>query len=148
MTIDTTSKITLSLTRILLLLFLFAFLGMYLWGVQLAYDKASQGWAKALLFSLVIFGGGLSWDILKEIARLPDLRMDSFAKAMWLALFWMLLYATFFVIGFNVLGEWAGVATIGVLLYWLITAYALIRFFTTFEQAIKIVLPENVDGAT
>ena len=141
------SRVSLSVGRALTVLFLFAFLGMYLWGIQLAYDNARLGITRALLFSLIIFGGGLSWDVLKEIARLPDERMKVFAEAMRKTLLWMFIYATCFVIGFKVLGEWAGLQTIGVLVYWLVSAWALYRFFFNFERAANAALIKSAAGA-
>jgi hypothetical protein len=147
MSTQSKTQITLSLTRALSLFFLFIFLGLYLWAVQLAYDRATYGLVKALLFSLIVFGGGLSWDVLKEIARLPDHRMNFFARSMRNALIWMLLYIAFFIIGFQVLGAWAGIATIGVLFYWLFSAWALYKCFVDFERAMKSALPENSERA-
>lgn len=137
------SSVSLTKGRLLTLLFLFAFLGMYLWGIQLAYDKAINGWTKALLFSLIIFGGGLSWDVLKEIARLPDRRMAAFAISMRQTLVWMLVYAAGFVVGVLVLGPWAGIATAGLVFYWLLTAWALYKFFVSFDGAVNSALAKN-----
>lgn len=139
MVTPTPSTVSLTKGRLLTLLFLFAFLGMYLWGIQLAYDKASNGWTRALLFSLIIFGGGLSWDVLKEIARLPDKRMANFAIAMRQTIVWMFFYALGFVVGILVLGPLAGIATIGVMFYWLFSAWALYKFFVSFDKALSSV---------
>lgn len=137
------SSVSLTKGRLVTLLFLFAFLGMYLWGIQLAYDKATKGWTKALLFSLIIFGGGLSWDVLKEIARLPDERMAAFSTSMLRTLVWMFLYAAAFVVSFLVIGPWAGIATAGLVFYWLVSAWALFRFFVNFEKAVNSVLAKH-----
>jgi hypothetical protein len=116
---------------------------MYLWGIQLAYDKATSGWAKALLFSLIIFGGGLSWDVLKEIARLPNERMATFAISMRQTLVWLFVYVAGFVVGVLVLGPWAGIATAGLVFYWLLTAWALFKFFVSFDRAVNSALAKN-----
>jgi len=141
------SQVGLTVSRVLTLLFLFMFIGMYLWGIQLAYDKASDGWARALLFSLIIFGGGFSWDVLKVIATLPDQRMEIFASAMWKTLGWMFLYATAFLLGSMVLGPLAGFATIGVIFYWLVSAFALYKFFVSFDRVVSTVLSNKDDTA-
>ena len=129
--------------RLLTLLFLFACLGIYLWGIQLAYEKATYGWIKALLFSLIIFGGGLSWDVLKEIARLPDERMAVFATSMRHSLLWMIVYIVGFGLGVLVLGPWSGIATAGLVFYWIFAAWALYRFFVNFDRAINSAVGTN-----
>lgn len=136
---------TLSFKRILSVAALFCFLGFYLWGFQIAYDNTKYGWMRALLFSLIIFGGGMSWDFLKEIARLPDQRLNKFVSSANKGVGTMILYFLLFTIGYLVLKEWAGIATIGVGFYFIGSLVSLYFCFIYFEEAVNAVMD---DGAS
>ncbi len=87
----------------------------------------------------------MSWDFLKEIARLPDQRLNKFVSSANKGVGTMILYFLLFTIGYLVLKEWAGIATIGVGFYFIGSLVSLYFCFIYFEEAVNAVMD---DGAS
>lgn len=84
---------------------------------------------------MLIFGGGLSYDILKHIIKLPDARLRVFLLEFGKTLAFMLAYAALFVLFFLLLGPWAGWQTTFVLIVGFLSVAAGVKALSSFSSA-------------
>ncbi|MFI8737244.1 hypothetical protein ACIGKM_15145 [Ectopseudomonas toyotomiensis] len=115
-----------------LILFIFS---LYVWLLQINYDKSIAGYKKALFFSLIIFGAGFSYDYAKKILFLKQETFRKFGKnlfesAIQIIAICLLAAAsiTFTSMSFVILGQVFYVATLG---WTLLVVNSLIRVIET-----------------
>jgi hypothetical protein len=100
-----------------LVLFIFS---LYVWLLQLNYDKSITGYKKALFFSLIIFGAGFSYDCAKRILFLKQEIFRKFGENLLESIVQILAISllgaasiTFTSMGFVIAGQALYVATLG-----------------------------------
>jgi hypothetical protein len=105
------------LKRLLAFAAVFALLGIYLFALQHAYEKPglSVAW-KVTLFAVIVLGSGFVWDASKYVSRMEEACLEAFLASLWKASFSLALYAALFFVVVQLLGPWAGPATVSVLL--------------------------------
>jgi len=128
--------------RIGITILIFAILSTYLYVIQNAYEhEESSKLLKPFLFSMVILGGSLSWDITKHIFSLPVKNLEKFVSELKKTAFYIVIYVVFFSVSF---GVWGGWATIFIVFYVLISFVGLIAGINSFTRAVEAAL--LVDG--
>jgi hypothetical protein len=99
--------------RLLIVCAISLLLGLFLFGIQVAIErKEIAGWQKFLFFVLLVYGSGLSWDIVKKIATLPETRHRPFSKYLLSAFSWLFAYWVLGIIFMALIGPFASIATI------------------------------------
>ena len=100
---------TLTLRKVFVGTLVCTVLGVYVFGVQLAYESPTNGhFTKALLFMVLILRSGLSWDILKFVLEQSDASLKAFFWAFLPTLAHMFWYSGLLAAGYLLLGKHAG----------------------------------------
>lgn len=78
---------------------IFAPLGIYVFGIQLMYDKTDvtqNPWLKSLFFMVALIAGSATYDFAKRALFMPKEHFEKFFTGLcgaWLAIFFLLLFA-------------------------------------------------------
>ena len=143
-------KLVPALGRTASLFGLYLFFGTYIFGVQVMYDQVTKsaelahtfrlGVLRIFLFTLVVFGAGLAWDVMKHMAYLSYPKLKVFNVGMSECLAYLAGYIALGSCAWLVMGPLAGPLTIGVLIYAGSSIYFLYTAITVFDDAVKSTL--------
>jgi uncharacterized membrane protein len=76
------NKMVKILVRIAVSLILFVIAGLYVYGIQLKYDKEKSELTKTITYLFLILGAGLTYDCLKAAIFLEEAKIFSFARSL------------------------------------------------------------------
>jgi len=101
------------LVRAAALVSVFLLLALYLYLIQISYEKSlERSFSRALYFAATIFGAGLIWDVSKHIAQLPIGNLVAFLKNVICSIFFMFSHYVYMGITYLLTSTWAGIPTV------------------------------------
>ena len=132
------------LLRVTAFIIVFAILVLYLYGIQLAYEVPKQHpLAKAALFSGVVMGSGLCWDVTKHVAKLKSNQLRRFLTTLGKTFLFTTLYVVLLTIAYLLLGPWAGPQTIASPIIAILSIFFCVKANLAFGEAIDAALKEE-----